>query len=247
MSLPRIVSREQWLEARKELLRREKELTRARDALNADRRRLPMVKIDKPYVFHGPQGSVSLPDLFDGRRQLVVQHVMFDPSWEDACSSCTAAVDELSPGLIAHLHARETSFVLVSRAPLAKLEDYRARRGWTLPWYSSDGGDFNYDFHVTLDASVAPVQFNYRDPDELERVGMAWALEGSSEMPGYSCFLRDGDAVYHTYSTYARGTEQLGGSYGVLDWTALGRQELWEEPKGRVEHPYGADPSFPED
>jgi predicted dithiol-disulfide oxidoreductase (DUF899 family) len=246
MSLPQVVSREQWLETRRQLLVREKELTRTRDALNADRRRLPMVKVDKPYVFYGPQGKASLADLFDGRRQLVVQHVMFDPSWDDACQSCSATIDELSQGMIAHLNARETSFALVSRTPLEKIEDYRARRGWGLPWYSSHDSEFNYDFHVTLDEAVTPVEFNYRTAGELKLAGQEWALEGSWEMPGYSCFLRDGDAVYHTYSTFARGCEQLGGSYGVLDWTALGRQEVWEEPKGRVENPHGADPSFSE-
>ncbi len=229
MSLPQVVSREEWTEARKRLLQREKELTRARDALNADRRRLPMVAIDKPYTFQGADGPVSLADLFEGRRQLVVQHVMFDPDWDAACGGCTAGVDELSPGLIAHLHSRDTTYALVSRAPLEKLQAYAASRGWTLPWYSSFGSEFNYDFHVTLDRSVAPIEFIYR---------------GSSEQPGMSCFLRDGDRIFHTYSTFARGTEQLGGSYAVLDMTALGRQEAWEEPKGRVEKPHGADPSF---
>ncbi|MBS2966708.1 DUF899 domain-containing protein, partial [Actinocrinis puniceicyclus] len=185
-----------------------------------------------------------LPDLFAGRRQLVIQHVMFDPSWDGACKSCTAAVDELSAGLMAHLGSRQTTYVLVSRAPLAKIEAYRAERGWQLPWYSSFGSDFNYDFHVTLDSSLAPVEFNYRGQEELVQAGLSWLLEGSSEQPGISCFLRDGDAVYHTYSTFARGTEQLGGSYGVLDMTALGRQEEWEEPKGRVDTPHGAEPSF---
>ncbi len=244
MSLPQVVSREEWTEARKQLLLREKELTRARDALNADRRRLPMVRIDKPYRFEGPDGPASLADLFEGRRQLVVQHVMFDPDWDAACKGCTAGIDELSDGLIAHLHSRDTTYALVSRAPLAKLQAYAASRGWTLPWYSSFGSDFNYDFHVTIDGSVAPIQFNYRDEQELARAGMDWILEGSSEQPGMSCFLRDGDGIYHTYSTFARGTEQLGGSYAVLDMTALGRQEAWEEPKGRVEKPHGADPSF---
>jgi predicted dithiol-disulfide oxidoreductase (DUF899 family) len=239
MSLPDVVSREQWLEARKELLRREKELTRARDALNADRRRLPMVEIVKPYVFHGPQGEASLADLFDGRRQLVVQHVMFDPSWDDACKSCTSSVDELAPRMIEHVNSRDTTFALVSRTTVAKIEEYRARKGWTLPWYSSLGSDFNYDFHVTLDEAVAPPEYNYRGAEELKRTGSGWVLEASTELPGYSCFLRDGDSVYHTYSTFARGYEQLGGSYGILDWTALGRQEAWEEPKGRVEKPYG--------
>jgi len=244
MSLPQVVSREQWLAARTQLLTREKELTRACDALNADRRRLPMVLVDKPYSFHGPAGTVTLAQLFDGRRQLVVQHVMFDPAWDAACKGCTAGVDELSDGFVAHVNSRDTTFVLVSRAPLEKLEKYRASRGWTLPWYSSEGSDFNYDFHVSLDPQVAPVEFNYRGADALAKAGMSWILEAPSEQPGMSCFLADGGNVYHTYSTFARGSEQLGGSYGLLDMTALGRQEDWEEPKGRAEKPHGADPSF---
>ena len=124
--------------------------------------------------------------------------------------------------------------MVVSRAPLEKIERYKAKRGWTFPWYSSYGSDFNYDFHVTLDASVAPVMYNFRALDELEEHGQGWLGEGSSEQPGYSMFLRDGDDVFHTYSMYARGAEQLGGSYAFLDLTALGRQEDWEEPKGRA-------------
>jgi predicted dithiol-disulfide oxidoreductase (DUF899 family) len=244
MSLPEVVSREQWLAARKQLLSKEKELTRAQDALNADRRRLPMVRIEKPYVFQGPGGEATLADLFDGCRQLVVQHVMFDPSWDDACKGCTAGIDELSEGTLAHLRSRDTAFVLVSRAPLPKLEDYRARRGWSFPWYSSFGSEFNYDFHVTLDQTAAPIEFNYRDGEQLKQAGMAWILDGPSEQPGFSCFLNDDGQVYHTYSTFGRGTEQADGSYGILDMTALGRQEAWEEPKGRVEKPHGADPSF---
>jgi predicted dithiol-disulfide oxidoreductase (DUF899 family) len=244
MSLPEVVSREEWLAARKTLLAREKELTRTRDALNADRRRLPMVKIEKEYVFDGPSGRVSLADLFDGRHQLVVQHVMFDPEWETACSGCTAAIDEMSLGLLTHLNSRDTSFAMVSRAPLAKLEAYRTTRGWPYAWYSSFGTDFNYDFNVTLDATVTPVLFNFRNADELTAAGMDWALKGSQEQPGYSCFLADGEEIYHTYSAYARGTEGATNSYGLLDMTALGRQEAWEEPKGRVERPHGADPTF---
>jgi predicted dithiol-disulfide oxidoreductase (DUF899 family) len=244
MTLPPVVSREEWLAARKELLAREKELTRARDALNADRRRMPMVEIDKDYLFEGPNGEASLAELFDGRRQLVVQHVMFDPEWDAACPGCTAAGDEMSRGLLSHLNSRDTSFAMVSRAPLAKLEAYRISRGWPAAWYSSFGSDFNYDFHVTLDGSVSPVEFNYRNAQELKSAGMDWVLNGTQEQPGYSCFVIEDGAVYHTYSTFARGTEQLGGSYGFLDMTVLGRQEAWEEPKGRVEHPHGADPSF---
>jgi predicted dithiol-disulfide oxidoreductase (DUF899 family) len=246
MTLPQVVSADEWLVARKDLLAREKELTRQRDALSAERRRLPMVRIDKQYELEGPHGTATLADLFGGRRQLVVQHFMFDPSWEEGCSSCTAASDEVSDGLLAHLAARDTSFAVVSRAPLDKIERYKAAKGWTFPWYSSNGSDFNYDFHVTLDASVAPVMFNYRTLPELEAAGMAWLGEGSSEQPGYSMFLRDGDQVFHTYSTFARGCEALGGSYYFLDLTALGRQEEWEEPKGRAESARGAVPDFAE-
>ena len=244
MSLPKIVSPDEWLDARKALLAEEKAMTRARDALSTKRRELPMVKVDKDYRFVGPEATVGLADLFDGRRQLVVQHFMFDPSWDDGCPSCTAASDEISPGLLRHLHARDTTLVVVSRAPIEKIERYKAKRGWTFPWYSSHGSDFNYDFNVTIDASVAPVMFNYRSLPELEPMGMGWLGEGSSEQPGYSMFLRTDDGVFHTYSMYARGTEQLGGSYSFLDMTALGRQEEWEEPKGRVEAAGAGIPDF---
>jgi predicted dithiol-disulfide oxidoreductase (DUF899 family) len=244
MTLPDVVPRSEWLMARKELLAAEKAMTRARDELNARRRQLPMVAVDKDYVFKGPDGTAGLLDLFDGRRQLIVRHFMFDPTWDDGCPSCTAASDEVSDGLLAHLHARETTFVTVSRAPLPKIEAYKARRGWTFPWYSSYGSDFNYDFHVTLDEAVAPVEFNYRTRPELEEVGMGWLAEGSSEQPGHSMFLRDGDRVFHTYSMFARGAEMLGGSYYFLDLTALGRQEEWEVPKGRAVSPRGARPDF---
>jgi predicted dithiol-disulfide oxidoreductase (DUF899 family) len=244
MSLPKVVSRDEWLVARKQLLAEEKAMTRARDALNTKRRELPMIKIDKDYVFEGPDGKASLLDLFDGRRQLIVQHFMFDPSWEEGCPSCSAAADENSPGLLAHLHARDTTFVAVSRAPIHKIERYKAAKGWSFPWYSSYGSDFNYDFNVTIDSSVAPVMWNFRTLDELRQVGMGWLGEGSSEQPGYSMFLRNGDEVFHTYSMYARGTEMLGGSYYFLDLTALGRQEEWEEPKGRSAKPRPGLPDF---
>ena len=244
MSLPEVVSRDEWLRARRELLAEEKAMTRARDALNTRRRELPMVKVEKDYKFEGPNGPVGLLDLFDGRRQLFMQHFMFDPSWDDGCPSCTAGADEISDGLLEHLHSRQTTLVAVSRAPLAKLENYKARKGWKFAWYSSFGSDFNYDFNVTIDASVAPVMWNFRTLPELEEVGMGWLGEGSSEQPGYSIFLRDGDAVFHTYSTYARGAEMLGGSYYFLDLTALGRQEDWELPAGRSADPRGAVPNF---
>ncbi|MBA2693677.1 MAG: DUF899 domain-containing protein [Rubrobacter sp.] len=238
MSLPRIVSRDEWLAAREELLAKEKEATRARDALNAERRMLPMVRVEKEYVFEGPDGEASLLDLFEGRRQLIVGHFMFDPAWEDGCPSCSAGADEVSDGLLRHLHVRDTSFAHVSRAPIGKIEAYKAKKGWTFPWYSSYGSDFNYDFGVTLDESVVPPVYNYR----------AVGMEGnqSVETPGMSIFLRDGDDVFHTYSNYARGAEMTGGSYYFLDLTALGRQEKWEEPKGRAISERGARPDFSE-
>jgi predicted dithiol-disulfide oxidoreductase (DUF899 family) len=229
MSLPKVVSRDEWAAARRELLMKEKEATRARDALNAERRRLPMVEIDKEYVFEGPDREASLLDLFEGRRQLIVDHFMFDPSWDDGCPSCSGRVDQY--GNLAHLHARDTTMAVVSRAPLAKIEPFKARMGWTFPWYSSFGSDFNYDFHVTLDEAVAPVEYNYRSKAEWEEAGFP---EPAGELHGTSVFLRDGDRVFHTYSTFGRGTEQVGGTHYYLDMTALGRQEEWEEPAGRA-------------
>lgn len=229
MSLPEIVSREQWLSARRALLDQEKRLTAARDELSAQRRRLPMVKIDKPYRFEGLNGPATLLDLFEGRRQLIVDHFMFDPDWKDGCASCTGRVEQY--GNLEYLHARETTMAVVSRAPWEKIERFRARKGWTFPWYSSFGSDFNYDFHVTLDEAVLPVEYNYRSAQEWAQLGLP-GLRG--ELHGTSVFLRDGDRVFHTYSTYARGTEQVGGTHYYLDMTALGRQEAWEEPKGRA-------------
>ena len=240
MSLPEITSREQWLIARKELLIREKKMTRQRDALNADRRRLPMVEVDKDYKFEGPDGTVGLAEMFAGRGQLIVQHVMFDPSWDAPCPGCSAGFDELAPGLLRHLESRNTTFAGVSRAPQAKLAAAKAARGWEFDWYSSYGSDFNYDFHATLDPAVAPAVYNYQSPEEVA----ANPVTDSTEVPGLSCFLRDGNRMFHTYSTFARGTDQLGNAYSLLDLTALGRSEAWEEPKGRVANPHGADPSF---
>jgi predicted dithiol-disulfide oxidoreductase (DUF899 family) len=225
-NLPRVVSRDEWLAERVELLKREKELTRLRDQLSADRRRLPMVKIEKEYVFEGPEGEATLLELFDGRSQLMVGHFMFDPEWEDGCPSCSAGADEMSPGHLQHVNRRDTTFVYVSRAPIEKIEAYRARKGWTFPWYSSYGSDFNYDFDVTLDERVKPIVYNYRTAAEHERMGQGFPKdEKSFERPGRSCFLRVGDDIFHTYSVYARGLETMGGSYYMLDETALGRQE----------------------
>src|SRR5579862_3921816 len=153
--LPQVVSREEWLAARAELLMKEKEATRARDILNGQRRRLPMVKMDKEYLFEGSDGQVNLAGLFDGRRQLIIYHFMFDPDWEKGCPSCTYLTDNLPSNLV-RIQNRDTSLVLVSRAPLAKLEVYKQAMNWSVPWFSSYGSDFNYDFGVTNDEGEMP-------------------------------------------------------------------------------------------
>jgi predicted dithiol-disulfide oxidoreductase (DUF899 family) len=245
MSLPRIVGRDEWLRARKDLLDKEKEFTRRRDALNIERRNLPMVEITEPYEFDGPSGTVRLLDIFEGRRQLIIYHFMFAPEWNDGCPSCTAGTDELSQGFLDHLHVRDTTYAMVSHAPLAKLERWEAKRGWNLPWYSSYGSMFNYDFGVTIDESVRPPVYNYRTKEEFEALGSDFFNYAQPfEMPGRSCFLQVDGRVFHTYSQYARGLESTGGSYYFLDLTALGRQEEWEEPKGRTDAARSATPDF---
>lgn len=213
VNLPQVVSQAEWQAARDDLVVKEKAATRARDALAAERRRLPMVRIEKDYVFEGPQGKVSLPELFDGRRQLILYHFMFAPDvdgWPAAgCPGCSFFVDNI--GHLAHLHARDTSLVLVSRAPLARIEAYKERMGWTVPWYSSSASDFNTDFGVTT---------------------------GEGETFGLSVFLRDRDKVFRTYFTTARGVEALGSTWTFLDLTPLGRQESWEDsPAGWPQSP----------
>ena len=245
MSLPRIASRDEWRAARVGLLDEEKELTRRRDALNRKRRELPMVEIEKEYVFEGPKGEVGLADIFEGRRQLIIYHFMFDPEWDEGCPSCTAGTDEMSAGLLDHLHTRDTTYAMVSRAPLDKLERWKAARGWDIPWYSSFGSDFNYDFGVTIDPRLGKDEYNYRTRAEFEALGEPFVDAGSSsELPGRSCFLHVDGRVFHTYSQYARGLESTGGSYYFLDLTALGRQEDWEEPKGRSASVRAAVPDF---
>jgi predicted dithiol-disulfide oxidoreductase (DUF899 family) len=232
-NLPEVVSREEWLAARRELLVQEKEVTHARDRVNVARRRLPMVRIDKPYTFEGSDGTVGLLDLFEGRPQLVMHHFMFGPDWEQGCSSCSSAADGI--GRLRQLHVRNTTLVAVSRAPYPKLAAYRERMGWTFPWYSSYGGDFNYDFHATLDDRIAPVLLYLRTEAELAETGTPWSEDmRGTEMPGISVFLRVDGKVFHTYSTYGRGIEEFHNGYQYLDLTALGRQEAWEEPKDRA-------------
>lgn len=233
MSQQKVVTREEWVVARKALLAKEKELTRRRDALNAERRDLPIVRIDTAYIFDGPGGPATLRDLFDGRRQLIVYHFMFDPGtappgrsgapWDEGCPGCSHIADNLPH--LAHLRARDTSLVFVSRAPLAKIVPFKARMGWTVPWYSSFGSDFNYDFHVTLDEARGSVEWNYESAAALAEAGVISSTP--CELPGVSVFLSRGDEVFHTYSAYARGLDPLLGSYQYLDLTPFGRGEGW--------------------
>ena len=217
-----------------------------RDLVNDDRRRLPMVRVDKPNTFEGPNGTAGLLDLFEGRQQLVIHHFMWiydtdgvEHPRDTGCPSCSSAADGI--GNLRQLHVRNTTLVAVSRAPYEKIAAFRERMGWTFPWYSSYGSDFNYDFHATLDDRVAPVLLHFRTEAELAEAGTPWtggpwteSMRGT-DLPGISAFLRVGEDVFHTYSTYGRGIEEFHNGYPYLDLTALGRQEAWEEPKGRAE------------
>jgi predicted dithiol-disulfide oxidoreductase (DUF899 family) len=213
----RIVSRDEWLTARKAHLAKEKELTRLRDQLSAERRELPWVKVEKPYVFEGPEGKLTLADLFDGRSQLIVKHFMFGPDWEEGCVGCSFEVDHVG-GALMHLEHHDVSYALVSRAPLAKIEAFKKRMGWRVKWVSSYGNDFNYDFHVSF------------KPEEVERGKVYYNYEmrkfQSDEMSGRSVFYKDpaGD-IFHTYSSFARGGELFLGTYSYLDITPKGRDE----------------------
>ncbi|MFI1352076.1 DUF899 domain-containing protein [Streptomyces sp. NPDC020898] len=197
MTLPRIVSRDEWRAAREALLVKEEVVTRARDALNAERRTLPMVEVGAEYVFEGGDGKATLLDLFEDRRQLVVHHFMFASEWDEGCADCSEFLDNV--GHLAHLRARDTSFAVVSRAPYTRILPFKARMGWTVPWYSSYGNDFNHDFLVTSESAGEVV-----------------------ERAGVSCFLRDRDQVFHTYSAYGRGLDGLGSAGSFLALTALG-------------------------
>lgn len=219
-TLPRTASRSEWLAARRALLEKEKQLTRESDALSEQRRRMPMVRIGKHYVFEGPQGNMTLLALFDGRRQLIVYHFMFDPDWEKACAGCAGFVEDLPR--MKGLHECDTSFALIARAPQAKLKAYAEAMGWDIPLYSSFGGDFNYDFHATTDEKVAPSEYNYRPRADHIANNEPWFADG--EHHGVSVFLRDGEDIFHTYSTYARGVEPLVPVLHYLDLTPLGRQ-----------------------
>jgi predicted dithiol-disulfide oxidoreductase (DUF899 family) len=217
MNHPEIVSEAEWLVARKDLLRREKEFTRERDALSAARQKLPMVKIDKEYVFEGTDGEETLADLFDGRSQLIVYHFMLGPDWEEGCKSCSYLADHFD-GAIVHLAHRDVTFVVVSRAPLQKIDMFKKRMGWRFKWVSSYGNDFNFDYHVSFtkdEEAKGKVAYNYETTEFI-----------SDELPGLSVFYKneDGD-ILHSYSSYARGLDILVGTYNFLDLVPKGRNE----------------------
>jgi predicted dithiol-disulfide oxidoreductase (DUF899 family) len=231
--LPRVGSHDEWLAARRELLAQEKQFGQLRDALSAQRRALPMVKVEKEYVFEGPGGQTTLRELFGRHRQLIVYHFMFDPDWNDGCKSCSHFMDNAA-GSIVHLGARDTAFVVVSRAPLSKIEPFKRRMGWTFPWVSSFGTDFNYDFHVTLDRDAGSIEYNYANAADLVKAGKLWSDHG--ELSGLSVFLRHGSEVFHSYSTYQRGLDLPLNTYNFIDLTPLGRREDAIGPPSWIRH-----------
>lgn len=212
MARPKVADKEEWIKERKKLLALEKEFDRERDRLTAVRMALPMVKVDTNYEFEAAQGTRTLADLFDGRRQLIVYHLMYEPTRNAACKHCSCVMDNLVGSLV-HLSARDTSFAAISRAPIEKLESFKKRMGWSFVWVSSFRNDFNYDFQITLDPIRGQTTYNYRQFD----------FQG--EMPGLSVFLREREGIFHTYSTYFRGLDMLLPMYHLLDRTPLGRQE----------------------
>jgi len=233
LTLPEVVSREEWLRARLELLQEEKRFTSQRDLVSTRRRQLPMVPVAPEYVFEGDAGPVTMVDLFAGLHQLVVYHAMWLYDQDRPCPSCSAFLDQI--GDLAHLRVRDTSFAAISRGSPERMHLFRERLGWRFPWVSSRDSRFNFDYHVSFDESVAPIEYNYRCRAELERDGVGigeW--EQPFDLHGLSVFLRDGDRVFHTYSTYARGVDNLGFISDFLDLTPLGRQEQWERPAGRA-------------
>ncbi|MER7048106.1 DUF899 domain-containing protein [Streptomyces jumonjinensis] len=239
-ALPPVVSREEWLAARKALLAREREATRLRDAVNAERRRMPMVKVEKEYLFEGPDGKESLLDLFEGRRQLYVHSFMWVDALDTGCPVCTATSDiNFTPSMLSQLHRRDVSLAVISRTSLASIERYKAEKGWSFPWYSTGGNDFPYDYQLTVDDERGATEYNYRDREDLTRRGFGETFS-ELDLPGNLVFLRDGDDVYQTYGAYARGLDHIVPYYNFLDLTPLGRQEDWEEtPEGWTTYPFG--------
>jgi predicted dithiol-disulfide oxidoreductase (DUF899 family) len=224
---PEVVSETEWLVARKDLLAREKEFTRQRDALSVARRQLPWTKIDKKYVFEGANGKETLADLFNGRSQLIVYHFMLGPGWEEGCKSCSYLADHFD-GANWHLPHRDVTFVVISRAPLAEIDPFKKRMGWRFKWVSSHGNDFNFDYRVSAteeEKAKDRMYYNY-ETNELM----------SDEMPGLSVFYRKDGDIFHTYSTYARGLDNLVGTYNFLDLVPKGRDENPDSTMDWVRH-----------
>jgi predicted dithiol-disulfide oxidoreductase (DUF899 family) len=217
MQAHKTVSREEWLEARRALLAKEKEVLKAKDALRQETRELPWVKVDKEYVFEGPNGRETLSDLFAGRSQLVVRHFMLGPGWKEGCVGCSFGADQ-TDGSVVHLINHDVMFVTVSRAPYPEIAAYHKRMGWTFKWVSSFGSDFNFDYHVSFteeDEKRGKAFYNFADMDYM-----------GDEMPGTSVFFKnEAGEIFHTYSAFARGSELIGGVYGILDVTPRGRNE----------------------
>ena len=241
---PRIVPPAEWTAASRRLRAAEEQALDTIQQLASRRRELPAVKIEKDYVFEGPAGPLRLLDLFEGREQLIVQHFMFDPDWDSGCPVCSLQAD--SVGNLAHLHARGTTYAAVSRAPFSKIEPFHRRMGWSFPYYSSYGSDFNYDFHVTHDESVAPVEYGFRTAQELIDRGDAY-FAGPGEKGAVSVFLRDGDTVLHTWSGYGPVVDLLSGTDMLLDLTPLGRQQEQVELFLHDEYPGSAPEREPGD
>lgn len=217
-----IVSRDEWIARRKKFLAKEKEFTRLRDQLSEERRNLPWVKVDKTYVFDGPNGKETLSELFEGRSQIVVYHFMFDPNWDEPCKSCSFWADNFERNVV-HLKQRDVTLVAISRAPLAKLEAFKRRMGWTFKWLSSGGTDFNFDYHVSF------------NPDGPARAGATYNYVGKTsamtELPGISVFYKDAKGtLFHTYSCYARGLDMMNATYQYLDLVPKGRDEAGQQP-----------------
>ena len=236
MNISSVGSRQQWLEARLDLLAQEKAASRQLAALAAQRRSLPAVEVDKDYVFEGPSGRSRLVDLFESRSQLIVYHFMWLHDLDEGCPSCSFAVDNMPDPV--HLNqGADTTLVLISRAPYQRLSQFKARMGWQLPWYSSHGSDFNYDFQVSNDESIAPVEYNYKDKATLHREGLDYVAAPGADGQGISVFVSDGGKVYHTYSCYGVGADVMLSTYRFLDLTPLGRQRyinewLWHDRYG---------------
>lgn len=239
---PNVVSHANWIEARKQFLMKEKEFTRLRDELSGQRRELPWERVEKQYVFEGPQGKETFSELFDGRSQVILYHFMFGPGWKEGCPSCSYLADHFD-GITIHLAHRDVTFAVVSRAPIAQIEEFKKRMGWRFHWVSSFGSDFNYDYHVSFtpeERAQGKVEYNYRE-----------TTFPSEEGPGASAFFKDGNSeIYHTYSTYERGLDILVGTYNFLDMAPKGRDEeglahsmAWVRHHDKYDGGYFVDPT----